>query len=327
MVRSDSYGGVERYISLVAPRLAARGCDIAVIGGDPNQMCRVSDQVQWRPATTTWQVAAELKRLGRLDVVHTHMTAAEVAAVVTKPLHRARIVTTLHFASPRGSGSNRLLLMPLGWFMDEQIAISQFVATAVSSNRVLLSGVEAADPGPPTRDRQILVMQRLEDEKQTDVAIRAWSACTLRQRGWRLVIAGRGSKLCELRRLSTALGVSESVEWSGFINDPTQLLGRVGALVAPTPIEAFGFTVVEAMARATPVIASDSGAHRETVGLGGWLFPPGDVAACARLLDDIENRDLAGYGAYLRSRQLRLFDIDAHTDKLLQVYLGQISHS
>ena len=103
MVRSDSFAGVERYICMVAPRLAARGCEVTVVGGDPMQMGRVSDVVQWRPASTTWQVATELKRLGRLDVVHAHMTAAEVAAAITKPLHHARIVTTLHFASPRGS--------------------------------------------------------------------------------------------------------------------------------------------------------------------------------------------------------------------------------
>ena len=107
VVRSDSFGGVERYVCMVAPRLAARGCEVAVVGGDPAQMARVSDVVRWRPASTTWQVARELKRLGRLDIVHAHMTAAEVAAVITKPLHHARLVTTLHFASPRGSGSTQ----------------------------------------------------------------------------------------------------------------------------------------------------------------------------------------------------------------------------
>ncbi len=320
MVRSDSFGGVERYVCMVAPRLAARGCEIAVVGGDPAQMARVSDVVQWRPASTTWQVALELKRLGQLDVVHAHMTAAEVAAVITKPLHHARLVATLHFASPRGSGSTRTLLRPLARLMDEQIAISEYVATKTCANRVLLNGVEAVDPGPPTRDRQVLVMQRLEEEKHTDIALRAWSVCTLRNSGWRLLIAGLGSKLSELRRLSADLGLSDSVEWLGFVDDPTELLAHAAVLLAPTPGEGFGLTVVEAMARATPVIAADGGAHRETVGVDGWLFPPGDPAACARILDDAEHRDLAAYGAQLRSRQQELFDIDDHANKLMQIY-------
>jgi glycosyltransferase involved in cell wall biosynthesis len=320
-VRSDSFAGVERYVSMVAPRLAARGCDVMVVGGDPAHMALSSDVVGWRPASTTWQVARELKRLGRLDVVHAHMTAAEIAAVITKPHHHARLVTTLHFAIPRGSGGRRGLLMPVGWLMDEQIAISEFVAATVHSNRVLLNGVETTEPGPSRRDRRVLVMQRLEKEKHTDVALRAWSVSGLRNCDWTLVIAGRGTQLSQLKQLAIDLNLSRSVEWAGFIDDPTQLLARSALLLAPAPAEPFGLTVVEAMARATPVIAANGGAHPETVGADGWLFPPGDAVACARLLDSIPHRDLEPYGAHLRSRQLELFDIEAHTDRLLKVYV------
>jgi glycosyltransferase involved in cell wall biosynthesis len=255
------------------------------------------------------------------------MSAAEAAAVITKPVHRARLVTTLHFASPRGSGVARVLLMPLGRFIPEQIAISEFVAATVPSNRVLHNGVESTDPGPSTRARQVLVMQRLEEEKHTDLALRAWSASKLRENGWRLVIAGRGSQLRDLRRLSTELALSESVEWPGFVDDPAELLAHAAVLLAPAPDEPFGLTVVEAMARATPVIAADGGAHRETIGIDGWLFPPGDIVACARLLDTIESRDLPAYGNALRARQLKLFDIESHTDQLLNIYLGLTSRS
>jgi glycosyltransferase involved in cell wall biosynthesis len=320
-VRSDSFAGVERYVCTVAPRLAIRGCDMTVIGGDPAHMAPISDSVHWRPASTTWQVARELKRLGRLDIVHAHMTAADIAAVITKPLHHARLVSTLHFATQRGSGGRRVLLMPLTWLMDEQIAISEFVAATVHSNCVLLNGVEATEPGPSTRDRRVLVMQRLEKEKDTDVALRAWSASELRNCGWTLVVAGRGTQLSRLKELALDLNLSRSVEWAGFIDDPTQLLARSALLLAPAPAEPFGLTVVEAMARATPVIAANGGAHPETVGTDGWLFPPGDAVACARLLDAIPHRDLEPYGAHLRSRQLELFDIEAHTDRLLKVYL------
>jgi glycosyltransferase involved in cell wall biosynthesis len=320
VVRSDSFAGVERYISLVAPRLTARGCKVTVIGGDQSSMRRVSDGVRWRPASTTGAAAAQLARLGRIDVVHAHMTAAELAAVVTKPFHRAHLVATLHFASSRGSNHSGDRLRALGRFMDEQIAISAFVATAVSATRVLQNGVAIANPGPTGRERFVLVMQRLEVEKQTDVVLRAWSSSQLRQHGWRLVIAGRGTQLSDLQRLSTELDVAESVEWKGFVKDPAHLLSHAGVFLAPAPAEPFGLTVVEAMARATPVIAADGGAHRETIGLDGWLFPVGDAGACARLLDDIDNRDLATYGARLRSRQHESFDIETHTDGLLQIY-------
>jgi glycosyltransferase involved in cell wall biosynthesis len=322
VVRSDSFAGVERYICLVAPRLAARGCKVTVIGGDQSRMRRAADSVQWRPAATTMAASAHLARLGRVDVVHAHMTAAELASVLTKPWHHARLVATIHFASPRGSSRTGRPLRALGPLMDEQIAISQFVAAsaAVSASRILPNGVEVAESGPSDRERTVLVMQRLEVEKQTDVVLRAWSASRLRHHGWRLVIAGRGSDQTDLHRLARELDITESVEWPGFVEDPARLLSRAAIFLAPAPAEPFGLTVVEAMARATPVVAADGGAHRETVGADGWLFPVGDAGACARILDDVENRDLPSYGAHLQSRQRELFDIEDHADGLLRIY-------
>jgi glycosyltransferase involved in cell wall biosynthesis len=285
-------------------------------------MARAPGAVRWKPGSTTLEAATELARVGQVDVVHAHMTAAEVAAVVTKPIHRARLVCTLHFASPRGSRFPRRLLSPVGGLMDEQIAISQFVSTQVRSTRVLLNAVEVSEAGAPPRERTVLVMQRLEAEKHTEIAIHAWASSDLRENGWRLAIAGRGSKLDELRLLTSELDVAESVDWLGFLDDPAGLLTRVGVLLAPAPEEPFGFTVVEAMARATPVIAADGGAHRETLGNDAWLFSPSDAAACARLLDGIVNRDLTAYGRSLRTRQHELFDIESHVNQLVEIYRG-----
>jgi glycosyltransferase involved in cell wall biosynthesis len=305
---------------MVAPRLAAQGWEVSVIGGDPEKMEFDPQVVRWRPGFTTRQVATELTRLGPLDVVHAHMTAAEVAAVLTKPYHRARLVTTQHFASPRGSRRSLSPLPMLAHFIDEQIAISEFVATASSVSRVLPNGVEASDSGQTYRDQSVLVLQRLEVEKRTEIALRAWSLSSLRQKGWRLAIAGRGSQLPQLQRLAHHLNVKESTDWLGFLHDPREILSVAGVLLAPAAAEPFGLTVVEAMARATPVVAADGGAHRETLGHQGWLFPVDDVGACAQLLDQVDKQDLAAYGAHLRSRQRELFDIEDHVNGLTRIY-------
>jgi glycosyltransferase involved in cell wall biosynthesis len=134
------------------------------------------------------------------------------------------------------------------------------------------------------------------------------------------MIAGRGSELSKLRRLAHHLDLEDSTDWLGFIDNPSDVLSRAGMLLAPAPAEPFGLTVVEAMSRATPVVAADGGAHRETIGGNGWLFPVDDVAACARILDDAEHRDLTAYGVQLRSRQQELFDIETHANELMQIY-------
>ena len=323
VVRSDSFGGVERYISLVAPRLAKRGCEVTVVGGERSRMRQISGPVQCWTASTTREATSRLARLGRVDLVHAHMTAAEIAAVATKPWHRARLLATRHFASARGStrGAHLLpLLRGLDRALDCQIAISQFVADATGVPRVLHHGVEVVDTGRPQRRQAVLVMQRLEEEKHTDVALRAWASTQLRASGWQLIIAGRGSQEQVLKRLSDQLGISESVVWPGFIDDPSDLLRRVAILLAPAPADGFGLTVVEAMANGTPVIAADGGAHRETIGIDGWLFPVGDAPACGRLLDDASRRDMASYGTELQIRQRRQFDVEGHVDELLLIY-------
>ena len=61
-----------------------------------------------------------------------------------------------------------------------------------------------------------------------------------------------------------------------------ELLGRALAmLVTPTWVEAFGMTVVEALACGTPVIAYDRGAPKEIIedGKSGFLVPQDDIAS------------------------------------------------
>lgn len=283
-------------------------------------MRRAAGGLDTLPAVTTAEAVRQLSRIGRTDIVHAHMSAAELAAVLTVPCHRARVVATRHFATSRGSGLARVALYPVGVALAEQIAISQFVASHVDSTVVLPNGVESADPGPSTRRRAILVMQRLEEEKRTDIALKAWLLSTLRHYGWRLLIAGRGSKRAELKQLCSQLGLGDSVSWLGFVDDPERLLSEVAILLAPAPAEPFGMVVVEAMARATPVIAAAGGAHPETLGNSGWLFPVGDAQACAQLLDRAATEDLSSYGDRLRHWQQNSFEIEAHTDRLLDIY-------
>ena len=56
------------------------------------------------------------------------------------------------------------------------------------------------------------------------------------------------------------------------------------ALVYPSRMEGFGLPVLEAMASAVPVIASDIEPLASLVGDAGWLAPPDDVAAWASAL-------------------------------------------
>lgn len=100
-----------------------------------------------------------------------------------------------------------------------------------------------------------------------------------------LSVAGDGPREEELKELAGELGVRERVEFLGLRNDVHDLLHETDVFVHPaTWEEAFGYTVMEAMASGCPVIASEVGGIPELIvdGSSGMLCPPGDDREIAR---------------------------------------------
>ncbi len=202
--------------------------------------------------------------------------------------------------------------------MDVQVAISQFVADATASRCVVIhNGVRPAERAEQRGDA-VLMLQRLEPEKDTGTALRAWALSGLADQGWRLVIHGRGSDETTMHTLARSLGVSANVEFAGVTDKPRLALARASLLLAPAPAEPFGLAVVEAMAEGTPVVAADGGAHRETVGPDGAFFKPGDAEECAAILVRLAGAaaEREAIGSRLQARQRDLFSISAHVDRL-----------
>jgi glycosyltransferase involved in cell wall biosynthesis len=323
VVRSDAFAGVERYIVDTATELAMRGWDVTVIGGEARCMREaLSDGVVHRAARTVAGVTRELIRVGPADVLHAHMTAAELPAAALR--RGARFVVTRHFATQRGrSMPGRLAAGMIERRMDAQIAISRFVADATDSPCVVVhNGVRPSERPPTSREQTVAVLQRLEPEKDTATALHAWAVSELAGAGWRLVVYGHGSQEGRLRSLSAELGLEASVRFAGFVDDPRLALATAGLFLATAPAEPFGLAVVEAMAEGTPVVAADGGAHRETLGSDGLFFAAGDADACAAQLRAICADESARdrIGTAVQARQRTEFSVAAHVDRLEQVY-------
>jgi len=261
------------------------------------------------------------------------MFDAELAAALATVRSRALIVATRHFAAHRGSSPTaRLVGRLLTKVVVEQLAISDFVAAAIEGTSIVVApGVP--DVVQPTaaaeRNLEVLLVQRLEQEKGTEVGLEAFARSTLASRGWTLVIAGDGSEKRQLQLLSERLGVAESCRFLGAQSDVESLYRRAAIFLATRAQEPFGISVVEAMAHGLPVIATASGGHHETVGLcaEARLFPPGDAGAAARLLvelaDDFEAR--SRYGALLRDVQQTRFTVERQARRTSEIYRSVIA--
>jgi glycosyltransferase involved in cell wall biosynthesis/GT2 family glycosyltransferase len=324
VVLTGAFAGVERYVCQVANGLAGRGHRVEVIGGDPPRMRdELVPSVDHRPATSVRRGAALLAGRRDADLVHAHMTAAEVAAWLARPVDRLPTVATRHFASGRGSTpAARVLAGVASRSITRDIAISEFVAQTISTPSVLIPNGVAERPQAALDAPTVVMLQRLDREKAPEVGIRAWACSALPASGWTLVVAGSGVLRPDLETLVRTLGCAGSVTFAGQVADTDGLLAQSSILLAPAPEEPFGLSVVEAMARGVPVVAAGGGAHLETVGGAGILFPTGDVRAAARALEELAADPALRrqVGAALRVRQQERFSLDRHLDRLEELY-------
>jgi glycosyltransferase involved in cell wall biosynthesis len=328
-VRSDGFAGVERHVASLAATQVRAGHSVAVIGGDPAAMAAAIGHgpVPQRPASTVLETARAIDSWARCDVLHVHMTAAEVAAVLATRAWRVPVVSTRHFASRRGSGAGgRVVAAGVRRRVRAQISISAYVAEHVDgASTVVRTGVPGRPDARPAghREQTVLVAQRLEVEKRTDVGVRAFAASGLAAQGWRLEIAGNGAQRPRLETLVRELDLTASVDFLGHRSDVEELMGRAGLLLATCPTEGLGLTVLEAMAHGLPVVAAAGGGHVETLGAAdGALYSPVDPADAGRLLARLAADPAArdAYGRVLQAVQRERYTLEAQADATEAVY-------
>ena len=89
-------------------------------------------------------------------------------------------------------------------------------------------------------------------------------------------IIGSGPERASLERLAATLGVPCSIESDLTETDMVTAYRTAEVVVCPSTFEGFGLTPIEAIATATPVVASDIPPHREFLGASPHFFTLGD---------------------------------------------------
>lgn len=325
---SDRFAGVEQFIRRLATIQAADGHDVLVAGGDPAMMAGPLREagVPFAPSASFGQALTAI-RSADVDVVNAHMTSADLAAIaaslVTRP--SPALVSTRHFALRRGSTGPGAAYRLAERMLDAEIAISDAVAESIRvASTVVHPGVDPVDDAGLIRARSVLMAQRLQPEKSTAAGIRAFAASGIAADGWRLDIAGRGPDEQHLRRLVEERGLADHVRFLGFRDDLPHLMQTAGMLLATSPFEHFGLTVVESMASGLPVVATDAGGHAEMLRDldGAALFAPGDEQAAAALLRTLaaDAPRRAALAQAQRGRQRERFTLRGQADATELVY-------
>jgi glycosyltransferase involved in cell wall biosynthesis len=131
----------------------------------------------------------------------------------------------------------------------------------------------------------VLCVSGLRPEKRVDLFIEAVGAARLRNPAIHGYVAGEGRERDRLAPLAAA----HDVTLLGARRDVLELVAAAGAVCLPSEAEAMPFSVLEAMALARPVVATDVGGTRDQVvpGETGYLVAPGDGGAIERALVEL----------------------------------------
>lgn len=232
---------------------------------------------------------------GNFDVIHAHDWLVAYAAKTLKNSYGTPIIATIHATEAgRNSGihdETQRYINDTEWMLtyeaSEVIVNSNYMKSELQRlfglpfekinvvpngvNLNLYSGVErdyefrrqyAAD-----NEKIILFVGRLVYEKGIQHLIAAMPKILEKYHDSKLVIAGKGGMIDELKAQVNAMGISNKVYFTGYLNSKqvVKMYKCADVAVFPSTYEPFGIVALEGMLSGTPVVVSDVGGLNEIV--------------------------------------------------------------
>jgi len=179
---------------------------------------------------------------------------------------------------------------------------------------------------------RILHVARLVEKKGTLYLIKAFQKVVEKNRDVKLIIIGDGYLKDSLKKLSEKLGIKNSVEFLGAIENQEVLMQIEKSDIFTLPSitakngdsEGLGMVFLEAGIRGLPIVATDHGGIPEVVkdGFNGYLVQERDIDMLADKLNFLlENRDIREkFGQNSISFIRENFNIEKQSAKLEEIY-------
>lgn len=224
------------------------------------------------------------------------------------------------------------------WAPDQEVAVSDYLLERLRRERLharrlvrIYNGIDHERYGsngaeaPRGATFRMAWAGRMIPGKGVDDLLRAL-ALLAKEGDARLVLAGDGPDRASLVDLASSLGLTDRVEFAGWVRDMPAFWRAADIAVVPSHnfVESFGMVALEAMACARPAIVSRNGGLPEVVDEGktGELFEPGDVNGLAIAIrayasDETKRRE---HGRQAKDRAARLFGIDRTAASYLELF-------
>jgi len=285
-------GGVQECVKAIRDGLIARGHQAYIITprptgeiDPPRGVIYLGNGTDFSSLATTTQLSASVTTEEidhvlaheKFNVLHFHEPWVPMLSRQILSRSRSVNVATFHAKLPETIMTKTLTRVVTPYtksvlkYIHEYTAVSDaakdFLATLMSDPITIIpNGIDLKQyKAPRTRvdnsPKQILFIGRLEKRKGVAYLLKAFAAYTEDRNDTKLLIGGDGTDREKLVQLAEDLGITDKVEFLGYISDhdKVQLLRTVDIFCSPALYgESFGIVLLEAMASGAATIAGNN---------------------------------------------------------------------
>ncbi len=295
------------------------------------------DPIAW------FRLRHHVKRL-RPDIVHTWIFAADAyGRSAGKAGGAPRFITGLRCEDPWKGWKERFVDLRLAKRTRVFVANSKgvrdfYVKYGLPEEKlqIIPNGVAPAAESPLSREELLSRLGLPKETKLIGLIARLWPQKRIKDAIWaadllkvirddvHLLIIGDGPHRARLETYRNQAEIADKVHFLGARNDIADLLPHFDVIWSTSAYEGLSNVIMEAMAAARPVVATDIPGTNELISHGetGMLFPVGDraaIAGCTKAL--LERPDAAKrLGETARERVLAEYGVEKMVARYADLY-------
>lgn len=354
---SAGFYGAERVIVTLMKRLPDDGVDASLacienyISGDKSllehaqsaNLHAVEIPCKSRMDINTIKSLKAFCKDNQIDVIHSHDYKSHFYAAIVAKFAGCKQVATLH-GKTFGGLKNRiyefvenLLLRPVSHITVVSEQLYDALSKTNIKNRLsqIANGIDDHSFNPEVKgfgkeywgfqseNFVFGVIARLSEEKGHQILLEAFAKISKQNDEARLLLVGDGPLYDELIDQAKKLGIFEKVNFTGSRTEVEQILNDMDCYVSPSHTEGMPMSILEAMAAALPIVATDVGAVGHLLRDDhGKLVEPGNVDELAtqmQLILDKQNT-IQALGLKCRKRIEEDYSASIQSEKFARIY-------
>ena len=289
------------------------------------------------------------------DIIHVHQVLypAFISTFIAKGILKKPVLAKMGCSGltsdiknlkrfPLGSLQLRYLVKKMDYLVTvNHEGIEEYQALGSPSGRIqyIPNGVVPSLDGKTHYDQVLFLITtvRLDKQKGIDILLKAWARVVTHENNLKLLILGHGPLESELKNMSQALRIGDSVKFIGEVIHVEEYLKKSDIFVLASRAEGMSNALLEAMNHGLTCIATNISGNAELMGMGddskipkgdfiavpnGLLIQPEDIEGLTKailfLVKNQEARENLGRNG--RQYIQKNFSIDLVADKYIALY-------